>query len=182
MSFTLPEVRAMFPHTRAAPIKANLPFVLAGLRWADVADREMTLMALATIRAETEGFVPIDEGRSKWNTDRDPFDRYEGRRDLGNTVPGDGARFKGRGFVQLTGRANYTRVGRQIGLDLAGRPYLANEPAIAGIILAQFLKNHERGIRSTLARDDLKKARRLVNGGSHGLERFTDAYRRGAGG
>lgn len=179
MTITLARVRAMFPHTPATPIRANLPMVLAGLRWADIADRDMALMALATIRAETEGFVPISEGRSKWNTRGRPFDKYDGRKDLGNTKPGDGAKFKGRGYIQLTGRANYTRIGGQIGLALDHRPELANAPAIAGIILAQFLKNHERGIRRALERDDLARARRLVNGGRHGLERFEDAYRRG---
>ena len=155
--------------------------MLAGLRWADIADRDMTLMALATIRAETEGFVPISEGKSRWNTKVRPFDRYEGRQNLGNTQPGDGAKFKGRGYIQLTGRSNYTRIGGQIGLALDHRPELANATAIAGIILAQFLKNHEKGIRGALERGDLAKARRLVNGGRHGLNRFTDAYRRGEG-
>ena len=106
----------------------HLPSVLAGLRACALGDRQMVLMALATIRAETEGFLPIPEGISGFNTRVRPFDRYEpgtsaGIR-IGNTQPGDGARFKGRGFVQLTGRDNYGRVGRQIGADLLGDPEL----------------------------------------------------------
>ena len=181
---TTPErVRRLFPDTPLAPIRMNLPFVLAGLRARSLVDRNMLLMALATIRAETEGFVPIDEGRSKFNTRVTPFDLYEpgteaGRR-LGNAQRGDGSRFKGRGFVQLTGRDNYTRVGPQVGADLLGDPSRANDPTIAGLILAQFLKNKEAKVRSALASGDLKTARKLVNGGSHGLERFEDAFRRG---
>jgi hypothetical protein len=177
--FTPELVATMFPATPRANIAANLPFVLDGLRAKGLADLEMGLMALATIRAETEGFVPISEGRSQFNTRVTPFDRYEGRQDLGNTQPGDGPRFKGRGYVQLTGRANYRTIGEMIGRDLVGNPELANDPATAGLILAQFLKTKEQTIRAALRNDDLRKARKAVNGGSHGLDRFTDAYRRG---
>lgn len=178
--FTVDVVRRMFPATPRANIAANLPFVFAGLRARALTDRLMALMALATIRAETEGFVPIDEGRSRFNTRNTPFDLYEGRVDLGNTRPGDGPRFKGRGYVQLTGRANYETVGDQVGSALATHPELANDPNVAGLILAQFLKNKESRIRAALLEDNLRLARRLVNGGSHGLDRFIDAFERGA--
>jgi hypothetical protein len=154
--------------------------VLAGLRARQLGDRAMVIMALGTIRAETEGFVPIDEGRSPYNTRSRPFDLYDPDTRvgaaLGNTEPGDGARFKGRGYIQLTGRDNYGRIGRQIGVDLVARPQMANDPGIAGLILAQFLKNKEAAIRTALAGMQLAKARRLVNGGSHGLDRFTDTF------
>ena len=174
---------AMFPRTRRASIATNLPFVLAGLAARALADRSMVLMALGTIRAETEGFVPISEGASRFNTARAPFDLYDAGtrigRNLGNTQSGDGPRFKGRGFVQLTGRDNYTRVGGQIDSDLVAKPDLANDPKVAGLILAQFLKNKEGAIRGALANGALGVARRLVNGGSNGLDRFVDAYQRG---
>ncbi|MCB1811444.1 MAG: M15 family metallopeptidase [Candidatus Competibacteraceae bacterium] len=177
------QVAGLFPFTPKANIETNLPFVLDGLLEQGLTDRPMVLMALATIRAETEGFVPISEGRSRFNTTHTPFDKYEpGTRigqNLGNTQAGDGARFKGRGYVQLTGRFNYTTIGRQLGIDLAGNPELANNPTIAGQILALFIRNKESSIRTALARDDLRTARRLINGGSHGLERFTDAFERG---
>jgi putative chitinase len=169
--------------TPLANIRTHLPSVLAGLRSYGLADRDMLLMALATIRAETEGFVPIDEMTSKYNTDKTPFDLYEpgtpaGKR-IGNTQPGDGALFKGRGFVQLTGRYNYTEIADQTGLDLVLQPPLANDSKAAGQILAQFLMNKEDAIRAALAAGDLKQARKLVNGGSHGLDRFKDAYNKG---
>lgn len=180
---TLTVATAMFPATRTVSIAANLPHVLAGLRSAELNDSGMGLMALATIRAETERFRPIDEGQSRYNTRDRPFDRYDAGTAigaaLGNTVAGDGARFKGRGFIQLTGRANYARIGAQIGVNLIADPARANDPAIAGRILGQFLRNVERGLRAALALRDLRKARRLINGGSHGLDRFADAYTRG---
>jgi SH3 domain-containing protein/glycosyl hydrolase family 19 (putative chitinase) len=181
-------VKQTFPSaTSLAKIRANLPFVLAGLRARQLGDRAMVLMSISTIRAETEGFVPIDEFKSSGNTQPFPngpaFNRYEpgtpkGIR-LGNTVPGDGARFKGRGYIQLTGRDNYARIGQQIGANLLGNPPLANDPSLAGLILAQFLKNKESAIRTALASGNLLEARRLVNGGSHGFDRFEDTYTKG---
>ncbi|MBA4335684.1 MAG: hypothetical protein C0420_12540, partial [Methylobacterium sp.] len=175
--------RLFVPATPLANIRTHLPHVLAGLRSYGLADRDMLLMALATIRAETEGFVPIDEMKSKFNTEKTPFDLYEpgtpiGKR-LGNTQAGDGALFKGRGFIQLTGRDNYTRIGTQMGVDLVAQPAQANQYRIAGLILAQFLANKEDAIRAAAAADDLVQARKLVNGGSHGLDRFRDAYTKG---
>jgi peptidoglycan L-alanyl-D-glutamate endopeptidase CwlK len=141
----------------------------------------MVLMALGTIRAETESFVPITEGQSRFNTSPSghPFDLYDNRRDLGNTGPPDGANFRGRGFVQLTGRANYTRYASEIEMDLITNPELANDPQVAATLLARFLGDREKAIREALAASDLTTARRLVNGGSHGVYRFTDTFNKG---
>lgn len=178
-------VGRMFPGTRLYNIVVHLPHVLAGLRQAELADLAMGLMALATVRAESAGFAPIDEGPSRFNTEPGaaPFNRYDagtkiGQR-LGNREPGDGARFRGRGFVQLTGRDNYARIGREIGRDLLAEPDAANEPATAGRILGRFLKNAESRIRRALARRDFAAARKAVNGGTHGLAEFETCYRAG---
>lgn len=180
---TVQIVSRMFPATPVRNISANLPFVLNSLVAPQLVEKKMVLMALATIRAETESFLPVDESLSRFNTSPGgrPFDLYDNRRDLGNLGPPDGASFRGRGFVQLTGRANYETHGRAIGLgdELVRNPERANEPDIAARLLASFLKSRERDIKEALLEDDLKTARRLVNGGSHGLDRFTDAYRRG---
>src|SRR5207248_3015365 len=143
----------------------------------------MMLIAHGTIRAETEGFVRISEGKSKFNTSAggQPFDKYDNRKDLGNRGRPDGPNFKGRGFVQLTGRSNYKEHGDAIGVDLISQPDLANDPTIAARLLASFIKRKEQRIREALANGDLKEARRLVNGGSNGLDRFTDAFNIGVG-
>ena len=172
-------VKGMFPSTPVDNIVRNLPFVIRALRAANLTDRPMLNMALSTIRAETGSFQPIPEGQSHFNTRTTPFDLYENRADLGNTQPGDGPLFKGRGFVQLTGRANYQNIGNQIGVDLINDPDLADDPETAGTILAQFLVNHGATIRAALRNTDLATARRAVNGGSNGLTDFMDAYRKG---
>jgi peptidoglycan L-alanyl-D-glutamate endopeptidase CwlK len=173
----------MLPFARRAHIEVNLPLVLNALVAPQLADKPMILMALATIRAETGTFLPISEGPSHYNTSPSghPFDLYDSRADLGNLGPPDGECFKGRGFIQLTGRSNYARHGAAIGLGdrLIDEPDLANDPAIAARLLASFLKLHEAKIRAALTANDLREARRLVNGGSNGLAAFEEAYNTG---
>lgn len=174
-------VAEMFPSTPLGAIRRYLPFVVEGLRGHLLVDKPMLLMALATIRAEAEGFAPVAEAVSRFNTSPDghPFDLYDRRRDLGNHGPPDGARYRGRGFVQLTGAANYRHYGERLGLPLARAPETALDPAAAGQLLGAFLAERSRPIKLALLEGDLAAARRLVNGGRHGLGRFTDAWRRG---
>ena len=178
-------VSKMFPQTPIDNIKENLPFILKTLEEVELVSKGMVLMALATIRAETESFEPISEFRSKFNSSPGghPFDLYDNRKDLGNQGTPDGERFRGRGFIQLTGRDNYKRYGKEIGLGnkLIDNPELANDPEIASKLLSHFIKSKEIRIKEALLEGDLKAARRLVNGGSHGLDRFTDAFRIGEG-
>lgn len=80
---------------------------------------------LATVLHETDKKF---QGVREYGSDS-YFKKYEGRTDLGNTRPGDGLRFKGRGFVQLTGRRNYTKFSQILGIDLVGNPDLALDVA-----------------------------------------------------
>jgi hypothetical protein len=180
---TVAIVSKIFPGTPLGNIETNLPFVLKALAAAGLGDKDMVLMALATIRAETGNFTPLSEFKSKFNTSPSghPFDLYDNRQDLGNKGAPDGDSFKGRGFIQLTGRANFQQHGAAIGLgnQLITNPALANQPDIAAKLLASFLKNKEHPIRAALSKGDLKTARKLVNGGSHGLPEFTHAFNTG---
>lgn len=172
----------MCPDAQLDNIKTHLPVLLTSLAAHSLADRMMVLMAVATIRAETAGFVPINEGRSKFNTSPGgaPFDLYDRRADLGNTASPDGERYRGRGFVQLTGRHNYERYGGRLNVDLIAHPELANAAEVAADLLSVFLGDRELNIKDALMHGNMAAARRLVNGGSHGLADFTDAYQIGA--
>jgi peptidoglycan L-alanyl-D-glutamate endopeptidase CwlK len=184
--FTPDKVKKMFPNYKSVKnnIDKYLPYVLEALEEVKITDTEMVLMALATIRAESESFKPISEYKSKYNTDpgQHPFNRYDDRSDLGNRGKPDGERYKGRGFIQLTGRHNYKTIGFAIGVEdgLLDYPESANDPNIAAAILAHYIKSKEGKIRNAVKTGNLRKARRLVNGGSHGLDRFVDAYNKGA--
>ena len=181
---TIDVAARIVPGARRENLETNLPRVMSALEAAQLADKLMILMALATIRVETGSFVPISEFESRFNTSLGghPFDLYDSRADLGNLGAPDGERFKGRGFVQLTGRANYAQHGAAIGLGgekLIIDPDLGNDPDIAARLLASFLKAREKRIRAALSEDDLREARRLVNGGTHGLDEFAAAYNTG---
>ena len=93
---------------------------------------------------------------------------YEGRSDLGNTQPGDGKRYKGRGYIQLTGRANYIDVGRAIGEDLVNNPTRASEPTVAAKVALHFWKTRVRRRVSDFC--DTYAVTRVINGGTNGLD------------
>lgn len=169
--FTPDKVKQLFDPSAGGNIDKYLPDVLGALHEQGIDDPKNTLNALATIKAETGSFAPIDEegGGSQ----------YEGRKDLGNTQPGDGERFKGRGFIQLTGRSNYTEYGKELGVDLVGHPELANDPKVASRILALYLKKNQDRLKPALDNNDLAAARKVVNGGTNGLDTFTEAWNKG---
>lgn len=173
------------PFVRANIVRF-LPHIIGGLRDFGLTDIDMILVALGTIKAETAAFEPISEHRSSFNSVVVDFDQYEPGTskgaDLGNKVAGDGARFRGRGFVQLTGRDNYDRIGSRLSVPLVSQPELANDPAIAGRILAAFLDRKQALLRADLKQPGdagLKQARRRVNGGIHGFDRFKAVMEQG---
>ncbi len=92
--------------------------------------------------------------------------RYEGRADLGNTQPGDGSKFRGRGLIQITGRANYAACGEALGLDLINQPTLLELPQHAAMSAAWFWSMKDL---NTLAdKGDFVKITRRINGGLNG--------------
>lgn len=95
---------------------------------------------------------------------------YEGRKDLGNLTPGDGPRFKGRGLIQLTGRANYRQYGQACQRDFEGADdpaLVARDPALAVDVAGWFWTS--RQLNALADRDDLYGITRRVNGGLNGL-------------
>lgn len=111
--------------------------------------------ALGTIRVEVgKNFKPIREYATG--------EAYEGRKDLGNTEKGDGVRFAGRGYIQLTGRSNYSLFGSKIGLDLISNPDLALDVEVGAKILAHYFK--DRGVVEACLAKDWLRVRKLING------------------
>jgi putative chitinase len=92
---------------------------------------------------------------------------YEGREDLGNTVPGDGRKYCGRGLIQITGRANYAKCGEALGLDLINHPELLELPQHAAMSAAWFWK--QKGLNDLADRDQFNTITRRINGGLNGL-------------
>jgi len=177
-SLTPEDIKQLLPNSPLENIKKYWPEIANALKKYNLWYKDMILMALGTIYAETSAFKPIDEYISKYNTPPggEPYSKYDFRTDIGNNAVGDGSKYKGRGFIQLTGKSNYRAFGKKLGIDLISNPELANDPKYAAEILALFLKDKESKIKRALLEQDLRTARKLVNGGTHGLDQFVEVF------
>ncbi|KKW92700.1 glycoside hydrolase family 19 protein [Sphingobium chungbukense] len=118
---------------------------------------------LAQVAHESGGFRYMEEIWGPTEAQK----RYEGRKDLGNTVKGDGSLFRGRGPIQITGRANYEEYGNAIGLWLTDKPTLAAIPAIGLHIACEYWKR--KGLNAWADADDALTITKKINGGVNGL-------------
>ena len=97
----------------------------------------------------------------------DAQSRYEGRADLGNTQPGDGYKFRGRGLIEITGRANYVECGAGLGVDLIAAPEQLGLPPLAARSAAWYWG--WRGLNGLADNGDFLTITRRINGGTNGL-------------
>lgn len=154
----------------AANVAATWPRVVEALA-AERIDRPLVRAgAAATIAAETFAFTSETE-----RGPRDYFRRYEGRTDLGNTAPGDGFKYRGRGLIQITGKANYQRYGKRLGLPLVEQPELALDLDVAARVLAAYFV--ERRVHLLCEREAWVDVRRRVNGGTGNWPKFAAVLR-----
>lgn len=162
--------KILFDNVRASLFSGAIPttavlginaIIAAFETFGDGSSEKLAYM-LATAFHETDKFATMEEYASGA--------AYEGRKDLGNTVKGDGKLFKGRGFVQITGRRNYEDWQRRLGIPLLANPTLAMNRDNAARILVEGLM---RGTFTGKKLDDYIKsgdmpafvsARRTVNG------------------
>lgn len=92
---------------------------------------------------------------------------YEGRKDLGNTVKGDGVKYKGRGLIQITGKANYKAVSKALGVDFLAHPEKLEEPQFAVASALWYWQSH--GCNELADQNDSVEVTRRINGGTNGL-------------
>ena len=102
--------------------------------------------------------------------------KYEGRKDLGNTVVGDGTKYRGRGLIQITGRANYMACGEGLGLDLINQPELLEKPQHACMSAAWFWAI--KGLNTLADAGEITKISKRINGGSNGLQDRLALYKK----
>lgn len=93
---------------------------------------------------------------------------YEGRKDLGNTSPGDGVKYKGRGLIQLTGKANYIAMALALDIDCILNPAVLEEPINACRSAGWFWKN--KGLNALADKPDFRTITQRINGGQNGAE------------
>lgn len=168
MLITEQQLKKIYPNIKADKLKV----------YTDAFNKVFPAYAIDTPRriAAFLGQVGIESGElkydkelgSKWNK-KDVGNRfesvgtlYEGRKNLGNTEPGDGPKFIGRGILQLTGRANYTNMSKKLGVDLVNNPELACDPEISTKIACEYFK--ERGLLKLADEWNLDEITRRVNG------------------
>ncbi|OJT27696.1 hypothetical protein BO221_04870 [Archangium sp. Cb G35] len=162
---TLEQLRAIMPRLAQARAEELLSHLVAAMAEAGITTPRRKAAFLAQLAHESAEFRYFEELASG--------DAYEGRRDLGNTQPGDGRRYKGRGPIQLTGRNNYRDAGRALGVDLEGKPELAATPAVGFRTAAWFWRTRELNELADAGNFDAITKR--INGGYNG-KADRDAY------
>lgn len=157
---TAAELLAIMPYAKAR-ISVFLPHLEAAMAEYQIntPDRQAAFFAQ----------VGHESGQLRYVRELASGEAYEGRKDLGNTQKGDGVRFKGRGLVQITGRANYLACSLALFGDdrLWHFPELLEDPAYACRSAAWFW--HSRGLNELADAGNFKRITKLINGGFNGM-------------
>lgn len=153
---------------RAAMFGAHLN---AAMRYYEINTRDRITAFLAQIGHESGRLRYV---RELWGP-TPAQERYEGRQDLGNTEPGDGRRFMGRGLIQITGRFNYAQVSDAIGHDFIAAPVDLELPKWACLSAAWYW--HSRALNELADVGDFERITRRINGGLNGQEDRLAIYR-----
>ena len=162
---SLQQLQGIMPNLSAAKAQAYLPHLNRAMAEAGITTPKRQAAFLAQLAHES--------GELKYFEELASGAAYEGRSDLGNTQPGDGVRYKGRGPIQLTGRANYRAAGRALGLDLEGNPALAATPEVGFRVAAWYWGS--RNLNAQADAGNFDAITRAINGGYNG-KAARDAY------
>lgn len=140
-----------------------LPYIAAAMEEFHIDTAQRKAMFLAQIGHESGGLHWAVE---LWGP-TEAQKRYEGRKDLGNTQPGDGYKYRGRGLIQTTGRDNYRGTGQALGVDLLSNPEMLGQPTLASRSAGWYW--HSRGLNEIADSGDFIKVTKRINGGTNGL-------------
>ncbi|HDR9028759.1 TPA: glycoside hydrolase family 19 protein [Burkholderia vietnamiensis] len=159
----------MTPDTLSCALQ--IPIARA-MQWADPLSAAMALYAIDSPARQAAFIAQVghESGRLVYTRElwgpTSAQQRYEGRSDLGNTQPGDGFRYRGRGLIQVTGRANYQSAADALALPLIDQPELLEQPSAAALSAAWFWNAH--GLNALADSGDLETITRRINGGLNG--------------
>lgn len=151
-------------------------------KYLQVIEAAMKEFEIATTRRQSAFLAQIghESGGLRWTTEiwgpTLAQSRYEGRKDLGNVVPGDGFRFRGRGLIQTTGRANFAATAAALGVDLVNSPELLSTPELAARSAGWFWRS--RGLNELADAGDIMRITRRINGGINGIDERLALYER----
>lgn len=165
--FTLQELTAIIPHS-GKRAEVFLDPLNAAMQEFEINSSVREAAFLAQIAHES--------GSLKYVRELADGTAYELRADLGNTNPGDGRRYRGRGLIQITGRANYQACGDALGADLIGSPELLEGTDLACRSAAWYWKTH--GLNELADKCDFKLITKRINGGYNGYQERLAYYER----
>jgi putative chitinase len=118
--------------------------------------------------------IAVESGSLRYVREIADGSAYEGRADLGNTEPGDGRRFHGRGLGQVTGRRNYVVCGLALGIDLVAEPELLEQPEYAALSAGWYWSTH--GLNALADAHKFGSACKAWNGGWNGIDDRIEHY------
>lgn len=165
-----PEViKKIVPGCKLDRIKELYPYILEAFIEAEI----MSLPRIAAWLAQ----VSHESGSFKYNEELASGEAYEKRKDLGNIYKGDGVTFKGRGFIQITGRSNYTQLSKALGIDFVSKPELASKDEYSARAAAWYWKSRNLNKYADLnSQEGFDKITKLINGGWNGREQRNKFY------
>ncbi len=161
-------LKQIMPDLKQDKCEAYLPFVQAAMDEFEINTPLREAAFLAQIAHESGQFQFMEEIWGPTAAQKRYEPPADKARELGNTQPDDGKRYKGRGAIQLTGRANYQKYGALLGLDLVGHPESASTAAVGFRIAGAFWKTH--GLNELADAGEFEKITRRINGGLLGQE------------
>ncbi len=168
---TVSVISSVFPESALKNIQISAPYLQAAFQEFKVSDKRLAAAIIATIAVETPSFQVYEESVEQGQ-------KWENR--LGNTQPGDGVRYRGRGYLGITGRHNYEQMSVRLGLGsrLLDSPDDAKSPEVACRTLVAWFVDRQEKLSPALANGDLAAARRAVGGAGaiRQLDRFTAVY------
>src|SRR5262245_23382334 len=169
-------LRQIMPRIRPASCTAYARFLQQAMDEFSISTPARTAAFLAQLAHESGQLRYMEEiwGPTPAQCRYEPVSSLAAR--LGNTEPGDGKRFKGRGPIQLTGRANYRRYGRVLRVDLIGQPELAATPQVGFRVAGLFWR--QNGLNELADAQRFKAITRRINGGFNGLADRINFYER----
>jgi putative chitinase len=157
---TVDQILEIASYADPTRVEELLPHMLLTMVEYDISTPLRQAHFLAQLAHESGSFNYVEEIASG--------EDYEYRDDLGNTEPGDGVRFKGRGLIQITGRANYTACGEDLGVDLVKNPTRLADNDLACLSAGWFWATND--LNRYADRDDVEMVTRIINGGLNGYD------------
>jgi predicted chitinase len=165
-TLTTEHLKSIMPTCPQSRLILCTPYINNAIVEADISTKLRAAAFLAQIAEESCELRYMEEIASG--------SQYEGRKDLGNTQPGDGVRYKGRSCIQITGRANYSKYGKILNVDLISNPELAATPEVGFRIACAYWNDHH--LNDFADKGDIITITKRINGGVNGLDKRKAYY------